>query len=219
MARCSTLGKHVSQVHCQIAPWYCNSGGNWLGNSHHICTRRELRPHADGFRALLYMAPFPVLRIWSNPSCGPVEVSSMWLTLRVILSAVLPPKAAKIMHSFSSRLSIARQGFRLQRPDLFEKTSSNMIETGHRQPDIQYHPDYAKYKSRTQRRQENESLTATLPEGFPAELSSPLVWHGKDVEDSDDWIYSLSEDQLEEIDAALAAFKGRRPQSRRNAHI
>ena len=83
-----------------------------------------------------------------------------------------------------------------------------MVDTQRVQPDIQYHPDYNKYKARTQRRQEHESLTTSLPKGFPAELSSPLVWQGKNIEASDDWIYSLSEGQLNEIDSALRAFEG-----------
>ncbi|GES60772.1 putative TfdA family oxidoreductase [Aspergillus terreus] len=75
------------------------------------------------------------------------------------------------------------------------------------QPDIQYHPDYQKYKARTQRRKATEDLIQTLPPGFPAQLSSPLVWEGKDIESRDDWIYKLSEEQLNEIDAALKHFQ------------
>lgn len=76
------------------------------------------------------------------------------------------------------------------------------------QPDIEYHPDFAKYQARTQRRKETESLQTTLPEGFPRALDSPLVWDGKDVEQRTDWIYQLSEVQLDEIDSALKSFKG-----------
>ncbi|KAL5357986.1 hypothetical protein BJX96DRAFT_182540 [Aspergillus floccosus] len=75
------------------------------------------------------------------------------------------------------------------------------------QPDIQYHPDYEKYKARTQRRKATEELIQTLPPGFPTQLSSPLVWEGKDMESRDDWIYKLSEEQLNEIDTALKHFQ------------
>ncbi|THC95330.1 hypothetical protein EYZ11_005190 [Aspergillus tanneri] len=75
------------------------------------------------------------------------------------------------------------------------------------QPDIQYHPDYAKYTARAQRRQETENLPTTLPPGFPDKLSSPLVWEGKDIEKRDDWIYKLNDEQRQEIDAALQSFK------------
>ncbi|KAF7528501.1 hypothetical protein PCG10_000345 [Penicillium crustosum] len=75
------------------------------------------------------------------------------------------------------------------------------------QPDIQYHPEYEKYKERTRRRKETETLQTTLPAGFPQKLVSPLVWEGKDVEKRDDWVYQLSDNQLDEIDAALKSFK------------
>ncbi|KAJ6180848.1 hypothetical protein N7519_011309 [Penicillium mononematosum] len=75
------------------------------------------------------------------------------------------------------------------------------------QPDIQYHPEYEKYKERTRRRKETETLQSTLPENFPEKLVSPLVWEGKDVEKRDDWVYQLSDDQLDELDAALTSFK------------
>ncbi|KAJ5097253.1 hypothetical protein N7456_007974 [Penicillium angulare] len=75
------------------------------------------------------------------------------------------------------------------------------------QPDIEYHPDWVKYQARSQRRKETESLQTTLPEGFPQKLVSPLVWEGKDIEKSSDWIYKLSDVQLDEVDAALKSFK------------
>ncbi|KXG49015.1 Taurine catabolism dioxygenase TauD/TfdA [Penicillium griseofulvum] len=75
------------------------------------------------------------------------------------------------------------------------------------QPDIQYHPDYEKYKERTRRRKETETLQSTVPSGFPQKLISPLVWEGKEVEKRDDWIYQLYDDQLDELDAALKSFK------------
>ncbi|KAJ5188438.1 Taurine catabolism dioxygenase TauD/TfdA [Penicillium cf. griseofulvum] len=75
------------------------------------------------------------------------------------------------------------------------------------QPDIQYHPEYEKYKERTRRRKETETLQSTVPAGFPQKLVSPLVWEGKEVEKRDDWIYQLSDDQLDELDTALKSFK------------
>lgn len=86
--------------------------------------------------------------------------------------------------------------------------STTQIITQPTQPDIEYHPDFAKYQGRTQRRKETDTLQTTLPEGFPQKLDSPLVWDGKDVEQRDDWIYQLSDDQLNEIDSALKSFKG-----------
>jgi len=76
------------------------------------------------------------------------------------------------------------------------------------QPDIQYHPDFAKYQDRTRYRKETESLQTTLPAGFPSQLISPLVWEGKDAEKRSDWAYKLNDTQLDEIDVALKSFKG-----------
>ena len=76
------------------------------------------------------------------------------------------------------------------------------------QPDIQYHPNWEQYQARTRRRKETELLQTSLPAGFPQKLISPLVWEGKEVEKQSDWIYQLSDAQLDEIDAALKSFKG-----------
>jgi hypothetical protein len=75
------------------------------------------------------------------------------------------------------------------------------------QPDIQYHPDYEKYKERTRRRKETETLQTTLPAGFPQKLVSPLVWEGKEIVKGGEWIYQLKNEHLDEIDAALKSFK------------
>ncbi|OOF93408.1 hypothetical protein ASPCADRAFT_53110 [Aspergillus carbonarius ITEM 5010] len=75
------------------------------------------------------------------------------------------------------------------------------------QPDIQYHPDYAKYTARTQHRIATETLPTTLPLGFPSHLDSPLVWEGSEIEQRDDWIYRINDAQLDEIDQALKNFK------------
>jgi len=76
-----------------------------------------------------------------------------------------------------------------------------------RQPEIAYHPDFDRYQVRSQHRQDTEKLPTTLPSGFPKQLSSPLVWEGKDVESSSDWIVELSGAQLDEVDQALSHFK------------
>ncbi|KAJ5578206.1 uncharacterized protein N7459_007170 [Penicillium hispanicum] len=75
------------------------------------------------------------------------------------------------------------------------------------QPDIEYHPNYAKYQDRSRRRKATETLQTSVPTGFPQQLVSPLVWEGKDVEKRSDWIYQLNNAQLDEIDAALKSFK------------
>ncbi|KAF4970845.1 hypothetical protein FSARC_2211 [Fusarium sarcochroum] len=75
------------------------------------------------------------------------------------------------------------------------------------QPDIAYGPDLDKYLARVRRRQETETLATTLPEGFPQELQSDLVWDGKDLAANYDWNYHLTEADIEEINEALNHFK------------
>lgn len=75
-------------------------------------------------------------------------------------------------------------------------------------PDISYAPDLEKYQARTKRRLESEKLDlVTLPEGFPRKLESSFVWEGKGLEESYQWVYELSEEQVEEIEKALVHFK------------
>ena len=75
------------------------------------------------------------------------------------------------------------------------------------QPDIGYAPDLDKYLARVQRRLKEDKLEKTLPEGFPSELKSKLVWHGKDLANRYDWTYTLSEEELDEIETALEHWK------------
>lgn len=76
------------------------------------------------------------------------------------------------------------------------------------QPDIEYKPNRAKFEERGRRRKETEELPTTLPPGFPTKLDSPLAWKSEEVENGTDWIYTLNDAQLVEIDDALKAFKG-----------
>lgn len=78
------------------------------------------------------------------------------------------------------------------------------------QPDIDYHPDEAKYRARTVRQlaANPDRVRQPLPEGFPAKVEGPIVWEGKDWKGEHQWVYRLSASELQEIDDALAHFKG-----------
>ena len=78
------------------------------------------------------------------------------------------------------------------------------------QPDITYHPDRKKWENRTAKRlAEDPSLTSTpLPEGFPKKLVSPLVWEGNDWKNEAQWVFTLSQDHLKEINEAVKHFRG-----------
>lgn len=79
-----------------------------------------------------------------------------------------------------------------------------------KQPDIEYHPDEAKFRARTARRlAEDPTLPSQpLPEGYPTKVEGPIVWEGKDWTSEEQWVYQLSTSELEEIDNAVAHFKG-----------
>lgn len=87
--------------------------------------------------------------------------------------------------------------------------SSTITVTATQQPDIEYHPDEAKWRARTaQRFAENPNLAKVpLPEGFPKQVEGPIVWEGSDWVHEDQWVYNLSSTELEEIHNALHHFK------------
>ncbi|KAJ6089771.1 hypothetical protein N7467_004987 [Penicillium canescens] len=80
------------------------------------------------------------------------------------------------------------------------------------QPDISYEPDFEKYQNRTKRRLASEDTSQALPDGFPQQLKSDLVWDASDYPQvgsgNEPWVYNLTAVELEEIDQALAHFKG-----------
>ncbi len=77
------------------------------------------------------------------------------------------------------------------------------------QPDIGYAPDLAKYHARVKHRKETEKLPTTLPDGFPEQLQSDLVWEGDSIGEDYNWTYSLNAEEIEEIEQALQHFKGK----------
>jgi len=79
------------------------------------------------------------------------------------------------------------------------------------QPDISYHPDFEKYRLRTERLKAIRPPNSGLPAGFPEQLTGPLVWGKKDFLDEREWTFSLNESHLEEIQNALQHFKCRFP--------
>ncbi|KIM38282.1 hypothetical protein M413DRAFT_448017 [Hebeloma cylindrosporum] len=78
------------------------------------------------------------------------------------------------------------------------------------QSDITYHPDREKWQQRTtQRLSDDPSLTSVpLPEGFPNQIHSPLVWEGKDWKNEAQWVFTLTPEHLVEIDDAVKHFHG-----------
>ncbi|KAL2437195.1 Taurine hydroxylase-like protein SAT17 [Exophiala dermatitidis] len=85
---------------------------------------------------------------------------------------------------------------------------SIITETIAAQPDIDYKPDFEKYQARTKLRLQTEPLREKgLPPGFPRQLVSDLVWEGEGLADEYDWTYTLTAEDIEELERALAHFK------------
>ena len=82
-------------------------------------------------------------------------------------------------------------------------------ETVLQQPGLSYKPDFDQYQARTRFRLQTEPLQKkTLPEGFPKQLVSDLVWEGEGLADKYDWTYVLAPEQIRELEDALEHFKG-----------
>ncbi|KAK0732060.1 hypothetical protein B0H67DRAFT_93173 [Lasiosphaeris hirsuta] len=73
--------------------------------------------------------------------------------------------------------------------------------------DISYAFDERAYAKRTQARLQAGGLLTTLPHGWPKVLRGPLVWTGSDFPDQSVFCYDLTDQDKEEITAALAHFK------------
>lgn len=91
------------------------------------------------------------------------------------------------------------------RPHLSSHSTMSVTAT-QTQPDISYHPDFEKYQLRSARIKAQLPSDSELLQGFPEQLTGPIVWEGEDFENEDDWTLALNAEQLEEIHGALEHF-------------
>ena len=75
------------------------------------------------------------------------------------------------------------------------------------QPDISYAPDHENWQARVKRRLSEGGLPTTLPAGFPEQLTGAAVWDGATLAEKYDWTFVLNDEQLAEIDRAVAYFR------------
>lgn len=80
---------------------------------------------------------------------------------------------------------------------------------------LSYYPNREESAARTSYRLQNEELPKTLPDRFPAQLNSKMVWDRESLSidehesnDGTDCVLALDEEQLAEIDAAVKHFEG-----------
>ncbi|OJJ84992.1 TauD/TfdA family dioxygenase [Aspergillus glaucus CBS 516.65] len=79
---------------------------------------------------------------------------------------------------------------------------------------LSYYPNSEESAARTSYRLQNEELPKTLPDRFPAQLNSKMVWDRESLSidehesnDGTDCVLALDEEQLAEIDAAVKHFE------------
>jgi hypothetical protein len=83
-----------------------------------------------------------------------------------------------------------------------------IVRTPVQVPDIDWNPSFTKYEDRVSRLSElHDSLPTSLPKDFPKAVSAPWVWDGSDFT-NEQYVFTLHELEVEEIEKALADFKG-----------
>ncbi len=73
---------------------------------------------------------------------------------------------------------------------------------------IKYHPNLEQYLARVKTSLRAGGLEKEVPEGWPKELTSPLVWTIADFQNESKYIYILTEDEKMKLHNTLKYFKG-----------
>jgi len=73
---------------------------------------------------------------------------------------------------------------------------------------IKYHPNLEQYLARVETSLRTGALEQEVPEGWPKELTGPLVWTTADFQNESKYIHVLTEDEKMELRNALEHFKG-----------
>ncbi|KAK0732538.1 beta-lactamase/transpeptidase-like protein [Apiosordaria backusii] len=102
---------------------------------------------------------------------------------------------------------VIRQKFK---PEVHLGLPTPLQETSY--ADVDYHFNELKFAARTsaqvqERLQSGKSTPNVLPEGWPQAIQGPLVWSGSDFSDESLFVYHLTEEDKQEIRAALQHFK------------
>jgi hypothetical protein len=76
-------------------------------------------------------------------------------------------------------------------------------------PDIEWMPSYQTYLDRVERLAKwEQDLPKTVPDGWPIQVDLPRVWSGVDFKDTEKYVLKFTGNEIVEIEAALAHFKG-----------
>ncbi|KAK7928359.1 Clavaminate synthase-like protein [Apiospora marii] len=72
---------------------------------------------------------------------------------------------------------------------------------------VGYEVDESKFRERTEARLKLGNLPSAAPQGWPTEVKGPLVWSTQDFPNEDEYVYTLTETDITEIEEALGLFK------------
>jgi len=76
-------------------------------------------------------------------------------------------------------------------------------------PDIDWFPSYKVYKDRVERLAAlYPNRPTTLPAGWPSQIDADRNWSGSDFKSEDDYVVKFTADDIAEIEAGLAHFRG-----------
>jgi len=76
-------------------------------------------------------------------------------------------------------------------------------------PDIEWDPCLDTYLQRVERLAAlHEQLPDSVPQGFPERIIAPRVWTGADFQNEAQFVLTLSNEELDEVDGALQKFIG-----------
>lgn len=90
-------------------------------------------------------------------------------------------------------------------------TAKEAVEEAAR-PDISWIPSFKVFKERVERLQAlYPDRRTTVPEGWPAKIDHPRAWAGSDFKSESDYVMEFSSEDVADIEAGLAHFKGKLP--------
>jgi len=88
------------------------------------------------------------------------------------------------------------------------QTAKEVVDETSR-PDISWIPSLKVFKDRVERLQAlYPDRRTTVPTGWPAQVSAARAWAGSDFKSEDDYVLHFSAEDVTEIEAGLAHFKG-----------
>jgi len=89
------------------------------------------------------------------------------------------------------------------------KLMAPIVQHTQQAADIAYEPNISSYLSRSSARARSIELEKEVPKGWPQALTGPMTWTGSDFLNESEWVYTLSNDDKDEVHSALDYFKGK----------